>query len=62
MYISNQKILFKIVAMLLFTLDKHTYLSLLGSTVLKTLAYRSRARTHKHIDLQALEVLSTISG
>lgn len=39
-----------------------TNLSRLGSTVFTTLAYRSIARTHKHIDLHALEVFSTVSG
>ena len=35
-------------------IDKHkNYFCLLGSTVLKTLAYVSIARTHMHIDLHA---------
>ena len=39
-----------------------THLARLGSTVLTTSAYKYIALTHRHIDLQALDVFSTISG
>ena len=39
-----------------------SHLALLGSTVRKTLPYLSRALTHRHMDLQAFEVFSTMSG